>query len=525
MFGNATAYQKNGISAVATDTTGLYATGSHGEPGFGLSNPAPSYAFVKKFDLDGREVWSQHLGNLSSIRVDTVTLGSDGLYISGIHWSNNTVFVGKYDFNGNRVWMRDFGSILTISPWGISVGTSALYVAGLARGYGSNTPVPLIMRSYDLNGNVGWTESLSNETVFGSVLVFAFSNSVYLAGSDAAPSTPTIVDTHAFIAHYDTSGVQLWNRQFDNPPSFQCACVPYGLSGDSSGIYVGGNTYDRSLPGETPFSYGGGSFLRKYDWNGNTVWTTGEAGSGIGTISASQPGIYLFGGGLARYDGSNGNRVWSVPIQGKVTGFAVGGGRVYTGGSVDTSEGIKALLVAYDQSASLVLGGVNPPYSFIIVGSIIGSIPLGILLARWRFMKRGSRASKVSINRYDSKERTSRAVKILPGPKNMIRRIRLHVHLYKTKLRIIFVRSHSVAFVTPRQESYSGRQKAIRNLLLAGPACGQCGNILDGYEGPTICPVESRSVSSCVLILDTAGCVSMWRGVFSLVLLVVFPSL
>jgi hypothetical protein len=245
---------------------------------------------------------------------------------------------------------------------------------------------------------------LFNETVFGSALVLAVSNGVYLAGSDAAPSTPNIVDTHAFIARYDTSGVRLWNRQFDNPPSFECACVPYGLSGDSSGIYVGGNTYDRSLPGETPFSSGGGSFLRKYDWNGNTIWTNGEAGSGIGTISAGQSGLYLFGGGLARYDGNNGNRVWSVPIEGKVTGFAVGDRGVYTGGNVVTGEGVKALLVAYDQSASLVLGGVNPPYSFIIVGVIIGSIPLCTLLARWRFVKRASRASKVSTNRYDSKK-------------------------------------------------------------------------------------------------------------------------
>jgi len=40
------------------------------------------------------------------------------------------------------------------------------------------------------------------------------------------------------------------------------------------------------------------------------------------------------------------------------------------------------LLVAYDQSASLVLGGVNPPYSFLILGVFPGAVAVGILLMR-----------------------------------------------------------------------------------------------------------------------------------------------
>jgi len=317
-FGNSTAGVRNQITSVAEDRTGLYVVGSHGEP----FKSTPSFDFLKKFDLNGRELWSQQPDNLSLAELETVNVGPDGLYVSGVHWGNSTVFVGKYDFDGKLVWMKDFGSIVEYSPWGISVSTSGIYIAGLARGYESASRIPVIMRNYDSNGNVIWTETLPNETAFGPVLVFASSNSVYFAGSDKIPYRP--VDTHAFIARYDTNGVQLWNRQFDTSPSLWCACVPAGLSGDSSGIYVSGGIYDyHFLNGVSPF-------LRKYDSNGNAVWATGHAG---GKISVNQSGLYSLGGYLERYDPSNGNRVWSVPTQGAVADYVVGENGVYTGGA------------------------------------------------------------------------------------------------------------------------------------------------------------------------------------------------
>lgn len=394
----------NGINAVATDKTGVYAVGYLGQPYGASPTPSPSYAFLKKFDFNGRESWSQQLGNLSSIEVDTVIVGSDGLYLSGIYWANLTVFLEKHDFNGNKVWTSYFGNISIYSPWGVSTSPSGLYVAGLARGPGTITPVPLIMRNYDPRGNVLWTKSLTNETFSGPLLVFAAPGSVFVAGSGPAPTTATAVDTHAYIARYDNSGNPVWYRQFDALPSFECACVPYGLTGDTSGIYVGGVTYDRSLPGETSFGYGGGSFLRKYDWSGNTVWTNGEAGSSIGKISINQSEMYAFAGGLVRLDAANGNLVWAIRTLGQGSDFAVGDNGEYVGGSVIAGANTNALLVAYAQSASLVIGGVNPPYSFIILGAVVGIIPLGILSARWRVMKSASRTLKVSISRFVSME-------------------------------------------------------------------------------------------------------------------------
>jgi hypothetical protein len=431
-FGTPGADIRNTIRAVTADQTGVYAVGWVGKPPFGNPSPTPSGDFLKKFDFNGREIWSQQIGNASVTEVDTLNIGSDGLYVSGFQYSNQTVFLEKHNLDGSRAWTRNFENITTLSgPWALSVGASGLYIVGLAPGTPGSRSVPLVMRNYDLNGNVIWTRALANAMPESSILVYVTSTGIYLAVSDPVYAGP-LVDTHAFVARYDLSGVLVWNRQFDNHPSFECACVPRGLSGDASGIYVGGQTYDRSLPGETSFSYGGGSFLRKYDWNGGIVWTTGKADSGIGKISVNQLGIYLFGEGLERYDGSNGNRVWSVAIQGGAAAdLVVGENRVYTGGSERSSDIYtgNALLVGYDQSASLVLGGVNPPYSFLILGAFPGAVAIGIILARRSWAARNRLHSegelpdvKVSRQRQDAagqwwveKQLAQRAAEKWPG--------------------------------------------------------------------------------------------------------------
>ena len=103
-FGNATANGKNGITALAADKTGLYAVGFHGYVPPGTYYATTGFDFLKKFDFSGRELWSQQPDNLSLAELETVNVGPDRLYVSGVHWaSNSTVFVGKYDFNGNVV--------------------------------------------------------------------------------------------------------------------------------------------------------------------------------------------------------------------------------------------------------------------------------------------------------------------------------------------------------------------------------------------------------------------------------------
>jgi hypothetical protein len=184
-------------------------------------------------------------------------------------------------------------------------------------------------------------------------------------------------DSQAFVSQYDSQGTLVWSRQFDSPPEFTCFCIPYGVSSDGSGIYVGGST-NKALPASTNGS--GGSFLRKYDWNGNIIWTTAIDG-GIGTLRnwENKSGVYALGGvGMLRYD-ENGKRLWMAPTQGEVFDFSVAADSIYVGGLFRASTSREAFIASYSQSSSLIFFGVNPPFSFIIVGGLVTAATISVV--------------------------------------------------------------------------------------------------------------------------------------------------
>ncbi|OLD34223.1 MAG: hypothetical protein AUI50_07340 [Crenarchaeota archaeon 13_1_40CM_2_52_14] len=326
-----------------------------------------------QYDLDGGQVWNRTLGNTNNVTISGISVGTDGIYVFGV---NNTglgsqkiwVFAEKHDVNGNKIWKTKFANIT--GPSG-SASDSGLYVAGFASDNGlfpsdNGQPIRLLMSRYDANGGIVWTKNLANETSWdpeGSVLVYADPNGFYLAGSGLAS-----------ISRYDTGGNSVWNRRLDNP-GFGCGCQAYALSGDKTGIYLGGR--DSLSPNN--------SFLRRYDLNGNILWT-GKPDSAIARISANGPSVYSMENGLARYDSSNGNRLWIFPAYGSA--IAAGESGVYLAES-------NGLLVSYSDSASLVLFGVNPPYSFVVVSTSVGVPVLMILLKKRSLNKRAQRIPAV----------------------------------------------------------------------------------------------------------------------------------
>ncbi len=139
----------------------------------------------------------------------------------------------------------------------------------------------------------------------------------------------------------------------------------------------------------------------KYDLVGNQVWVKNfdsPDGTTVGSprISVDSSGIYLgvttsFSGYLMRFD-SDSNRVWSLEIPGSANAVSVGQDGVYVGGGAPTN----ALLAKYAQSSSLVLFGVNPPFSFGLVALLGGVVVLSLFWLR-RLRKRGIRRPKSAV--------------------------------------------------------------------------------------------------------------------------------
>jgi hypothetical protein len=377
-----TANSQNGITAIVSDSTGIYATGFVGYIGF--PNATSAYLFVSRYNLNGQEVWSQHFGDPYLSSISGVGVGTDGVYIVGELWVspvNQSSFVIKYDLNGNQVWNRKFENA-SIGSRTISVTTTGVYVGGV-------NGTRYFVEDYDSNGSLVWTDLFGNNT--GSISIFASLNGIYVASFD----TPGSATGNSLVEKYGLNGILEWTQA--------CSCVTANsgstISADSTGIYAVGTVQSR-----------GGTFdglLAKYDFIGNRLWTTSFNAPGFNSVqqvevSADSSGIYLattttdLRGIVMKYDG-NSNRVWSVQLPwttgtGLLTrgdAIALGDAGVYVGGDSRTSTPYNVGFVAQiSKSSSLVFFGTNPPYSFGLVGLLAAVVATSILWLKRRQKKR-----------------------------------------------------------------------------------------------------------------------------------------
>src|SRR5262249_10604265 len=101
--------------------------------------------------------------------------------------------------------------------------------------------------------------------------ISVYASEVYMVGwtDGVLPGQVGMGPTDIFVRKYDAQGSEVWTHQFGSVfPSYDAGS---GISVDASGIYVVGYAYG-VLPGEVRTNDTVG-FLRKYDADGNAVWT------------------------------------------------------------------------------------------------------------------------------------------------------------------------------------------------------------------------------------------------------------
>src|SRR5207253_9135469 len=118
---------------------------------------------------------------------------------------------------------------------------------------------------------------------------------VYVTGStpDALSGQASAGEQDAFVRKYDANGNLLWTRQFGSSGWDQAT----GVAADASGVYASGNT-GGSLPGQSTAG-GPDAFVRKFDAAGNVVWTR-QFGSGssdqVSGVAVNGSGVHVAGG-------------------------------------------------------------------------------------------------------------------------------------------------------------------------------------------------------------------------------------
>jgi len=377
-LGSITSRGDNGIIGVSSDSSGVYSAGYTNYSGIGYPGGT---LLIAKYDSGGNDVWTHTIGN-SSTYITGISVGTDGIYLAGDNLTDSG-FVEKFNFAGNRLWTLNSsiggGTVATIS--GVSATTSGVYIAG----------DPTI-QEYDLNGNLVWTSQLFNvtSTTTGRILsVYADTSGVYVTGYFSGNLTgQTQVGGGAFLAKYSLSSALVWARELGTDYG-----QPYSISSDAAGVYVSGNTYLGPL---TEFGW-----LQKYDFNGNLEWAVridSPDGSGMGdsSIFADESGVYVSMGSVSSKEylmkyGPEGGQMWSFQMQGRQKNiYGVGNayrlsatsGALYVAGSVVQNGNSEGFVSRVSTSPSLVMFGLNPPLSFIVLGGLIGGSVVSLVTFR-----------------------------------------------------------------------------------------------------------------------------------------------
>ncbi len=186
-------------------------------------------------------------------------------------------FVRKYDGSGNIAWTRQFGTPEFDGFSKIATRNGILYVAGLTTGtFPGETAhggVDTFIRTYDADGNVGWTRQLGTAGGDFALDVAVDDTSIYVLGftSGVFPGQLSAGSDDFFLAKLTLDGSLLWVRQFGTAGLDPAIFTLGGVAVDATGIYVG-STVPLALPGQVAVG-DADAFLRKYDLDGNELWT------------------------------------------------------------------------------------------------------------------------------------------------------------------------------------------------------------------------------------------------------------
>jgi uncharacterized protein (TIGR03437 family) len=311
-----------GLGAAA-DSTGVYVVGRADDalPGQTFTTGGVSDVFVRKYDLNGSEQWTREFGSASipflvsgNDQANGVAVNGTGVYVVGLtdgvlpgqvnaggQSGGNDAFVRKYDAGGGELWTRQFGTAAFFEQAnGVALDATGVYVVGQTSGtfpgQSSAGGIDVFLRKYDANGGVVWTRQFGSAAADCGVAVATDATGVYVAGLTGGTNTTSCADNvgpwDAFVRKFDSSGNELWNRQFGTSAVDRATAV----TTDDSGLYVAGYTQG-SLPGQVSTG-GNDAFVRKYDANGNELWTRqfGSAADDVAQgIAANASGVYVGG--------------------------------------------------------------------------------------------------------------------------------------------------------------------------------------------------------------------------------------
>lgn len=264
---------RSDISAgVAVDTDGNIYVAGNTNGDLGGPSTGETDAWVAKYDSVGNQLWLRQWGTAGDDSAWYLTVDSDGsVYVAGDTDENEgDIWLVKYDGAGNQAWLRQWGTDEWDGlGWGMGVDADGnVYLTGSTNGDlgGSNAgPGDAWVAKYDSAGVQQWLRQFGtdrNDEAEG--IVVAANGAIYLAGrTNGSLGGQNSGWRDAWLARFDSAGNRQWLRQW-GPATFDSLAV------DADGnVYVTGETFV-DLGG--PNAGEGDIWLVKYDGVGNQQW-------------------------------------------------------------------------------------------------------------------------------------------------------------------------------------------------------------------------------------------------------------
>jgi hypothetical protein len=292
---------------VAIDESAVYVAGWTDGTLPGETNAGDYDAFVRQYDTNGNEVWTDQFGGTAYDDIDGVAVYRGAVFVagntlsalpgqtSGGSWDGH---VSRYDSDGNRLWTRQFGGAGSDDHHGVAADNTGVYVVGsVSTGPDFTGEMDVLVLKYDFKGNLVWVRQFGTPGTDHAEGIAARRGQVYVVGFVAGtlPGQTSAGGDDVFVRKYDPDGNEVWTRQFgtagNDSASFR------GADADGRGVYVTGNV-NGTLPGQTRVG-GRDAFVRQYSLDGDELWTlqfgtTGDDRS-IAIAIGSNNDVYLGG--------------------------------------------------------------------------------------------------------------------------------------------------------------------------------------------------------------------------------------